>query len=423
MIAVPAGILLPTSILSSPGFTLLATVVAFNTLIYVGLTLAKLIPLPRQFHPSRVRRWLGRTDTAVEQDSPMAAIPIPVVPESENPYEEMRRGIAKRDIPQAFALTGGLLVVLAVTSLFAFPKAGPAQHVTQFVTALAFLVAAQVLGRRRFRAVTLMWTWAASSLVLVTLLLVATILTDDLVVLAYVVIIMTAFAPVGLSWRPSLMAGSIMLVGMVTVSLNLDGQRAAPWILAAVGALLAGATLLRLRLVAIDALSDEESRSRALATTDPLTGSLTRQGLLTLVPGLASTATRAGQEVCVMMFDVNRLSTANDQYGMAYGDDVLRAVGHAIASTVRQGDLVARWGGDEFLVVGLGSRPSAEHLALRIQEAVRMSGVNLGKWPTTVRVGTSSGDPQVTTLDSLLAEAEEHMRNAPSGSSFAGSAA
>jgi len=51
----PDGLLFPESVLSSGWFTLLATVVALNTIIYVGLTLAKVIPWPRQFHPRRVR--------------------------------------------------------------------------------------------------------------------------------------------------------------------------------------------------------------------------------------------------------------------------------------------------------------------------------------------------------------------------------
>jgi hypothetical protein len=55
-----AGILLPDSVLVSPWFLLLATMVAFNTIIYVGLTLAKLIPWPQQFHPSLVRDRASR---------------------------------------------------------------------------------------------------------------------------------------------------------------------------------------------------------------------------------------------------------------------------------------------------------------------------------------------------------------------------
>jgi hypothetical protein len=50
-----AGILLPSSILSSPWYATLVAFVSLNTLIYVGLTLAKLTRWPRQVHPARVR--------------------------------------------------------------------------------------------------------------------------------------------------------------------------------------------------------------------------------------------------------------------------------------------------------------------------------------------------------------------------------
>ena len=56
-------------------------------------------------------------------------------------------------------------------------------------------------------------------------------------------------------------------------------------------------------------------------------------------------------------------------------------------------------------MAGLGGKPNGEQLALRIQEAVRVSGVNLGKWPTTVRIGVAAGDPRATTFDQLVSEA------------------
>ena len=107
-----------------------------------------------------------------------------------------------------------------------------------------------------------------------------------------------------------------------------------------------------------------------------------------------------------MYFDVNELKRANDEYGVKYGDDVLRGVAKSIQEQVRVGDLVARWAGDEFLVAGLGARPDADALAARIQEAVRRTGVNLGRWPTTLKVGTAAGDPRETTFEALLAEAQ-----------------
>jgi diguanylate cyclase (GGDEF)-like protein len=103
-----------------------------------------------------------------------------------------------------------------------------------------------------------------------------------------------------------------------------------------------------------------------------------------------------------MYFDINGLRSANAQYGMNYGDDVLRGVAGAIRGLVRKGDLVARWGGDEFLVAGVGSRPDADELACRIQTEIAETGLNLGRWPTTVGVGTAAGDPSEVTFEHLV---------------------
>jgi len=402
MTPAPAGFLLPQSTLTEPWFLVMTTVVAFNTIIYVGLTLAKLIPWPRQFHPSQVRALLGRFVPSQEGPIPMADIPNPERLESPDPYEDLRRRIARGDTPQAFALVGGLIVLLGFATYFTYADRSGFEPIAELLMGLLYLVISQVLGRRPFHGRTMMWTWAACSVLLVGLLLTEAWVHNSVVPIAYALVVMTAYPPITLAWRPSLSAAAAMLAGTLLVSLKIPGSEDGRLVIAAIAAMLVGFVLLRLRLSAIDEISDEQSRSMALATTDALTGTLTRQGFLTLLPGLASTATRSGQEICVMMFDVDELSRANAEYGVLYGDDVLGAVASAIKSTVRQGDLVARWGGDEFLVAGLGSQPSADHLAHRIQEAVRISGINLGKWPTQVTVLTAAGDPAVVTFDELL---------------------
>ena len=139
---------------------------------------------------------------------------------------------------------------------------------------------------------------------------------------AYGLIVMTAFAPVVLAWTPSLVAGTAMLAAMSIGAVTSDGDEELRLITAGVAALLVSATLLRLRLTAIKALGDEQARSAALVTTDVLTGTLTRHGLLTVMPTVAGTAERTGEHVCLMYFDVEHLATANEQYGVHYGDDL-----------------------------------------------------------------------------------------------------
>ncbi|HQZ85558.1 MAG: hypothetical protein QG671_3059 [Actinomycetota bacterium] len=405
MTGLTAGLLLPQSVLTSDWFMWLATVVAFNTIVYVGLTLAKLIPLPKQFHPSRVRGWLRAIGTDVDRNTAVDEIPTRPIPEGNTPYDQMRTTIAKRDIPQAFALVGGFVVLLSAAAIVGSGGRELTEHLVELAAGMIFLLLAQILGRRDFRARTMMWTWATASTLLVLVFILEAMSAKSQTPLAYALIAMTAFAPVVLAWRPVLTASAVMMASMVTASVMVPGSEDLRIVASTFAALVISATLLRLRLTALDALSDEQSRAEALASTDVLTGVLTRNGLVSLMPEMAGIAERVEERVCVMLIDINNLAKANEQYGVRYGDDVLREVAKVVESHVRTGDLVARWGGDEFLVAGLGDKPDALALAARIEDAVRRTGINLGRWPTTVRVGTAAGDPRETTFDNLVAEA------------------
>ncbi len=401
----PAGILLPESVLSSSWFLVMATVVAFNTIIYIGLTLSKLIPMPKQFHPGRVRRMLRRIGVNPDKDTAVEEIPRPEPPETDDPYENMRRDVARRGIPQAFRLAGALVILLSVAALLSFLGTGFGFQLIELGVGVLFLVVALVLGRSHVRARALMWIWAAASVVLVAMMTGEAILVDSQFPLAYGLMVMVAFAPITLAWRPSIVAAVLMLACMSVAVVLVEGDEDARLIAAAVAALLVSAVLLRLRMTSIVALSDEKERYAALASTDILTGALSRHGLLTLMPGKVGTAERLNEAICVMSFDVEQLGEANKQYGSAYGDDVLRAVAAAIAEHAPSGCLVARWSGDMFLVAGIGDRPNGERIARDIGEQILLSGVNLGKWPTPVRIGIAAGDPRTTTFDHLIEEA------------------
>jgi len=87
-------------------------------------------------------------------------------------------------------------------------------------------------------------------------------------------------------------------------------------------------------------------RSVDAARTDELTGLLNRRGLAEQLLELGRRWTLA-----VMMVDVDGFKVINDRFGHAVGDAALQQVGGRLRGSVRQRDLVARWGGDEFLVV------------------------------------------------------------------------
>lgn len=399
------GILLPETVLSSSWFAVLATVVAFNTIVYVGLTLAKLIPLPEQFHPTRVRRWLRAVGIDPDKESAMNSIQPHEELDPTNPYENIRNDVARRTIPAAFSLVGALVVLISIGAFFARTEDQIGATFVDLLGGLIFLVLGQLLTRRQVTGRTLMWTWAIASVALVFMLISDAFREGFELPLLYAFIVLTAFPVVTLAWRPAITGAAVMFIGLTFACLAIPGSEDSRLVVAAFAAGVIGLALLRIRMISLDALADAQARSAAIASTDPLTLTLTRHGLRSLMPSLGAIAARVDEQVTVMYVDINELKSANDAYGSSYGDEVLQAVAIALREHVRAGDLIARWNGDEFLVAGVGNRADADEIAARVQESVRLSGINLGRWPTTVKVGTAAGDPQHCTFEDLVNEA------------------
>lgn len=135
-----------------------------------------------------------------------------------------------------------------------------------------------------------------------------------------------------------------------------------------------------LRLTRIMVRKREADRIRAsvrdglrLALIDPLTGLYNRRYALSRLDGVAETARQTGGSFAVMVVDLDRFKRINDLYGHAAGDAVLVEAARRLASAIRASDLVARIGGEEFLVVLPGAdltlaRPVAERLCQTINE-------------------------------------------------------
>jgi len=116
-----------------------------------------------------------------------------------------------------------------------------------------------------------------------------------------------------------------------------------------------------------------QCRLEHMAKTDPLTGAANRRGLDERFALAAYKASRYGEMFSVILIDLDDFKAINDRYGHLEGDNILKAVSNAIADTIRPSDLLARWGGDEFLVLLDGKSYEAETLATRIREA--MAGI------------------------------------------------
>lgn len=109
----------------------------------------------------------------------------------------------------------------------------------------------------------------------------------------------------------------------------------------------------------------QESR---LASYDPLTGILNRRAL---APALQQLVEAGGTDT-VVLFDLDRFKAVNDADGHEAGDEVLQRTAQAAASVLRDGDRLARWGGEEFLVLLPGTDvEQAREVAERIRRSLR----------------------------------------------------
>ena len=99
------------------------------------------------------------------------------------------------------------------------------------------------------------------------------------------------------------------------------------------------------------ASTSAERRMESMALTDPLTGLLNRRAMEQRLREAAHAFQRSGRGVSVVMADVDHFKRVNDVHGHAIGDRVLRAVAALLSEQLRAHDAVARWGGEEFLLL------------------------------------------------------------------------
>ena len=93
------------------------------------------------------------------------------------------------------------------------------------------------------------------------------------------------------------------------------------------------------------------ARIRELATRDELTGLINRRHMLELMDQEHQRCIRSGRTYCLAMFDLDQFKRINVSYGTPAGDDMLRAVAAEGLRCVRVSDVLARWGGEEFVVM------------------------------------------------------------------------
>ncbi len=189
------------------------------------------------------------------------------------------------------------------------------------------------------------------------------------------------------------------------------------------GLLLAGGILACLLLInwLVAHLINTSVLQHQAATHDFLTGLYNRRAAMTLTEVELARATRKPSSLCILMMDIDHFKQVNDTYGHDGGDQVLKFFAQVLTQTVRQEDLVARIGGEEFLIVLPDTDlKGAQQMAKRLLQAMRSSTMDYAgkRFGVTCSMGVSTWhgpDDSIQTLliraDLLLYQAKQQGRD------------
>jgi len=217
-------------------------------------------------------------------------------------------------------------------------------------------------------------------------------------------------------YRPGVMRGGISVSLDATETLAHMRENRFYLIVSAIGLVgLILAVILFISRVFIKDLKKAEAKLLEMATRDFLTGLLNRREALRRLNGEFRRGTRFGEPLTVILLDIDYFKKINDSHGHLVGDRVLQETGEVLRNTLREYDILSRYGGEEFLVGAVKANlDQAAQVAERVRLRVRELRVP-GDENTTVSITISAGVAQLRpgeSIDQLIARADEALYRA-----------
>jgi two-component system, cell cycle response regulator len=174
-------------------------------------------------------------------------------------------------------------------------------------------------------------------------------------------------------------------------------------------------SMLRIKRLA-DELERLNKKNAELATIDPLTQVANRRAVEQRLAHEFQRERRYKHPLACILIDIDHFKKVNDTYGHPMGDKVLVEVAAAIRESIRTTDLVARFGGEEFIVVAPETPATAAHMvAERIRRAITAkttAKADQGLPVVTASLGVATTEVQVTTEADLVAKADAALYRA-----------
>lgn len=169
-------------------------------------------------------------------------------------------------------------------------------------------------------------------------------------------------------------------------------------------------------LLVVRAVNRYQGRLDMLASTDELTGLCNRRHFMQLAGCVMALARCYRQPIALLMIDIDLFKAVNDTQGYDVGDRVLAALGRTLRAGVREGDIPARIGGEEFIaLLPQTLEVEAAEVAHRIREEVAALEHNAprgGTFSVTISIGTACSPDGSVSLPDLMRRADEALYRA-----------
>jgi diguanylate cyclase (GGDEF)-like protein len=161
--------------------------------------------------------------------------------------------------------------------------------------------------------------------------------------------------------------------------------------------------------VLLTRLREVLAREQERSSTDALTGAINRRAMRELADGELARARRHRRPLTVVYFDVDDFKSVNDRLGHASGDRLLKSIVSAIRPQLRLTDAIARWGGDEFVLLlpetsGDMARAVLDKIVRQLTETMQQRD-----WTVTFSIGVVTTEDATQTFDDLLGTTDQLM--------------